>query len=244
MSWIIKQRWNHVLFLNWKIDPERIRHHVPFPLDLQDGKAVLSVVPFFMDRVRFPYSPSVPLVSSLWELNLRTYVVCDGVPGIYFFCLDTPHRLGNWIARSVFGLPYRYARIHASLERDRYQLSARGIDYDLSLEAGISNEEDSSPSRQWITERYHLFLKRKDRFFRGEVIHPPWKTVRASSVLCRGRFSELAGVALPETPDSAYYARSLDVRFRPFISWKGEEPESIRSARKKTAPEGENESGL
>ncbi len=35
----------------------------------------------------------VPLASSFAELNVRTYVVKDGKPGVFFFSLDVNHLL-------------------------------------------------------------------------------------------------------------------------------------------------------
>ena len=53
MSWTIEQRWSQVLFVNWKVPATELHRLVPFPLDLHEGKAVLSLVLFFMDHVRF-----------------------------------------------------------------------------------------------------------------------------------------------------------------------------------------------
>lgn len=139
VSWTIEQRWSHALFLNWKVPEGDLQARVPFPLDLHEGRAVLSLVPFFMDRIRFRGMPGLPFFSSLWELNLRTYVKVNGVPGIYFFTLETPHLLGNFIARRFFDLPYRRARISAEAGHKEYRLRAQGqcddrTPYDLRLE--------------------------------------------------------------------------------------------------------------
>jgi Uncharacterized conserved protein len=74
-KWIISQVWRHILFLNYRVDPNELKEGLPrgLELDTYDGAAYLSVVPFRMEGIRFPWSPTLPF-SSLWELNLRTYV--------------------------------------------------------------------------------------------------------------------------------------------------------------------------
>ena len=55
--WVIEQHWKHVLFMHWKLDPELLQPHVPFALDLHEGAAVLSIVPFKMESIRSPLTP-------------------------------------------------------------------------------------------------------------------------------------------------------------------------------------------
>ncbi|NDG86201.1 MAG: DUF2071 domain-containing protein, partial [Proteobacteria bacterium] len=189
---------------------------VPFELDLHHGKAVVSVVPFLMRRVRFPWTPVVPFVSSLWELNLRTYVVHRGVPGIFFFTLESGHRLGNFIARRFFYLPYRYSRIDCRPASNEYRLSAGSSRYDLRLTAHANPESMDAGFQRWVTERYSLFVRVGDAAIRGDVSHAPWEVRNARVGEWSGNFAESFGVNLPGTPDSAYLANPLKVRFAPF----------------------------
>ena len=216
-NWIIQQQWSDVLFVNWRVDPAQIQSLVPFDLDLFEGDAVISVVPFFMSGIRFPWTPSVPWLSELWELNLRTYVVCNGVPGIYFFTLDTSHRIGNLIARSCFKLPYRYARIQCKLEEPKYLFQSVGGQYRLSFQAEWSEEEVNDSLQKWITERYHLFIRQGARIIRGDVEHERWKVRKAMITSYSGNFSEQYGIKLNSSPSSVYYSIGLKVRFSPFI---------------------------
>ncbi len=216
MSWIIEQRWNHVLFLNWKVDPSSIQGQIPFPLDLYDGKAVVSIVPFLMDRIRFPFTPVIPGLSRLWELNLRTYVKVNGIPGVYFFCLDTPNILGNWIAQNFFRLPYRFSRIESSVKNMDYNFESKGKDYLLNINANILSDKTTNPFQKWVTERYHLFLEKNGKSWRGDVIHEPWQVHSAKMNLIQGQFTHQIGHELPSQFDSIYYAKQIYVRFKPF----------------------------
>jgi uncharacterized protein YqjF (DUF2071 family) len=72
--------------------------------------------PLTITGVRPPYLPAVPYFSWLYELNVRTYVYLDGVPGVWFFSLDANNALAVLGARVFFSLPYVYARIMCKSE--------------------------------------------------------------------------------------------------------------------------------
>jgi uncharacterized protein YqjF (DUF2071 family) len=225
MGWTIEQRWSQVLFVNWKVPATELQPMVPFPLDLHEGQAVLSLVPFFMDRVRFRGLPAIPIGSSLWEINLRTYVKVNGVQGIYFFTLETPHRLANAIARTFFALPYRDARVDAKVSEAEYRLKvaghdAQGVPYRLNLEAKkgdeASRDKTHSEFQTWITERYHLFVKKGESTIRGDVFHSPWSVQRAGITSLEGGISILPRLPSTESLEECFWAEPLRVRFAPF----------------------------
>jgi uncharacterized protein YqjF (DUF2071 family) len=223
VDWTIEQRWSEVLFVNWKVPGAELQDLVPFPLDLHEGQAVLSLVPFFMDRVRFRGLPSFPFGSSLWEVNLRTYVIVNGVPGIYFFTLETPHRFANWIARKFFNLPYRDAKVNASVSNSEYRLEVKGVDagdspYHLQLNASAESENHSSDFQKWITERYHLFVLKNGVTIRGDVIHEPWVVKLAPVSELSGGISILKEFPSLQKLQLCFWAYPMRVRFAPFRS--------------------------
>ena len=210
-GWIISQQWRNVLFLHYEVNPEELQKLVPYPIDLFEGKGVVSIVPFVMKRIRFPFLPSVPGLSKLYELNLRTYVRINNKPAVYFFTLDSNHLFAVLIARLGFSLPYRSRSIDIS-NQDTYRLKSD----DLILEAKIGNEIINDEFHQWATERYALITKRFGKDMWGVVEHEKWKLQTAKLIEVRDQFSpqflkcnQFLG---------ASYADTLDVRFRPFIS--------------------------
>src|SRR4051794_5945469 len=44
--------WLRPLFIHYEVDPETLQREVPFPLDLREGKAYVSLVAFTMARLR------------------------------------------------------------------------------------------------------------------------------------------------------------------------------------------------
>ena len=104
------------------------------------------------------------------ELNLRTYVVDEhGRPGVWFYSLDTPKRLPNWIARTFFHLNYRLARIQVEEKG-----SLRSYRSELWMETGWDTPQEYKWDRVgepfiaepgsldfFLAERYRLFAFNK-----------------------------------------------------------------------------------
>src|SRR5262245_11044807 len=94
--WVLAMRWHDLLFMHWPIKSEAICQYIPsaLTLDTFDGAAWIGVVPFRMTGVRPRPVPPLPTISAFPELNVRTYVIAEGKPGVWFFSLDA----GNPIA--------------------------------------------------------------------------------------------------------------------------------------------------
>lgn len=102
------QNWGKLLFMHWPIDPEVLRPLIParLSIDTFDNKAWIGVVPFTMWGIRASFLPPIPGTRAFHELNVRTYVHYDGVPGVWFFSLDAENALAVWGARTFYHLPY------------------------------------------------------------------------------------------------------------------------------------------
>ena len=213
-NWIIAQRWSHVLFLSFRCDVDLIKQKIPPELDVDyyDGSAWLSIVPFYMSHIRFRLTPVLPMVS-LWELNLRTYVKCQGKPGIYFFTLDTDSWLGQKIARYCFHLPYRLRKMKGRVNEGRYSFESPGS---FKLEARPGALVKSDPLDAWLVERYHLYTNTSNCLYRGDVMHDPWQLRQLDALSYEDLFSGEFGFE-PNVDVRARYAELLNVRFKPFV---------------------------
>ena len=215
-SWIMQQVWEDVVFIHYKIPAERIQSLVPFPLDLYEGEAVLSIVPFKMSGIRFPFLPPVPGLSSLWELNLRTYVSVNGARGVYFFSLDTDLWIGERIARTVFHLPYYYSKIKASVGSSSYEFKHERQPFSFKLRAKLSSTPLGGAFQLWASERYHLFTKAGPRAYQGDVHHPPWRLEEIKIETLSNQLTDTIGIKNLGPPYAASYCPQLRVRFVPF----------------------------
>ena len=95
---IMYQSWGKLLFLHWPVPGDLLRPLIPEPLaiDTFDGTAWVGITPFTMWGVRPVFSPSLPFLSESHEMNVRTYVHLDGIPGIWFFSLDANNPVAVW----------------------------------------------------------------------------------------------------------------------------------------------------
>lgn len=218
-KWVISQQWHDVLFLNYRAEADLLKEVLPSHLELDTfrAQAYVSVVPFRMSGIRFPFTPSLPF-SSLWELNLRTYVRYDGTPGIYFFTLDTDHVLAQWIAKNFFHLPYRVANLRGHVDKTTYRFEAGKS---LKLLAKLTDVPlVTSDYHEWMVERYCLYADKQTekgvQLWRGDVVHKAWplnfaKLEHLEEGLCHEFFPQ-GSFEL----ESTFFARHLPVYFKPF----------------------------
>ncbi len=215
-KWVVSQEWHDVLFIHYEVPSDFLQELTPFPLDLYQGKAIVSVVPFQMKGIRFPCLPSVPGLSSLWELNLRTYVKVGNKRGVYFFTLDTDSLLGEFVAQKFFHLPYHYSQINAKVTTHTYEFAHRRDGLLLNIKAEIGHRKTSSEFDLWATERYSLFTQDHEFSYEGRVHHSPWELREVLNLKLNDRFTQMLGIDELGTPKSVSYSKELKVWFNKF----------------------------
>ena len=222
------QRWRDLLFLHWRVDSDVLQRLLPARLqvDCHEGHAYIGVVPFSMEDVRpWRWVPS-KLAFQFLECNVRTYVVCDGRPGVYFFSLDAASRLAVWAARTFWGLPYFNARMAV----ERGSRSGRGIHINYQMHRWRTNEKHSvryrvgrelgpsSPGtiEHFLLERYLLFVAHKGKLQVGQVHHAPYPACEVNDLHCHDELAAAAGISgLGNEPDLAHYSHGVDVEIFP-----------------------------
>lgn len=214
--------WRHVLFANWPVEPEVVRPHVPdaMTLDTFDGEAWLSVVPFTNEDVRPPWFPEGVGVR-LPELNLRTYVVVDDRPGVYFFSLDARGVASVLGARVFHHLPYYYARISLSEHEGRVRFrsrrrhpGARPLHFEATY--GPTGEQftaEPGSLEAFLVERYRYYTEDGSGAVRyADISHEPWPLFRAEVDIQPGDVFRANRFDPPETDPTFYYSPGVDVR--------------------------------
>ncbi len=204
---IMYQSWGELLFLHWPVAAESLRPLIPEPLviDTFDSTAWVGITPFTMWGVRSVFLPPLPFLSESHELNVRTYVHLDGMPGIWFFSLDANNPLAVWGARLAFHLSYFNARM--SLEqRDRTIYFASRRTHHRAVPAEFEAvwtvgerlpQSEPGSLRFFLTERYVLYSARKGVLYRARIFHRPWPLREASLLSCRSTMIESQGLPSP-----------------------------------------------
>jgi len=217
----MEQTWNDLLFAHWPIPPAVMRRLVPSVLELDtfDGQCWVAVTPFHMSGIRARWMPRLPGLSAFPELNVRTYVVHDDKPGVYFFSLDAGSRIAAWTARMTYHLPYFYARMRAaghdgwiqyhSLRDSVAELNAR-----YRPVAAIQIRAPGS-LEHWLTERYCLYTVLRNSLYRAEIHHGPWPLQDAGAEFSKNTMAGAAGIQLPEIQPLLHFAKRLDVLIWP-----------------------------
>jgi uncharacterized protein YqjF (DUF2071 family) len=192
---MLRQQWSELLFMHWPVPAELLQAHLPPRLraDTHQGQAWIGIVPFEMSKVRTRYTPQVPGTHQFLELNVRTYVHLDGVPGVWFFSLDATNALAVWVARTFFHLPYLRADMRLDqpspelrqFAATRTHAGAPPATVRATWKLGTPLPPSEPGSLAFfLTERYCLYTgnKARTKLYQGRVAHAPWP-LRAAQVL-------------------------------------------------------------
>lgn len=213
-EWRWQQQWDDLAFLHWEISPAVMQETLPedLEIDTYDGRAWLGVVPFDMKGVAPRGCPRFKALSDFPEINVRTYVIKDGKPGVWFYSLDVPNPLAVWAARRFFHLPYFRASMQVQAgERGIDYRSARGkFRFDASYRPTGPASFSAGSFEIWATERYCLYTaNRAGRTLRAEVQHGQWPLETAEIEMRENTM--LHGFTVGDRHPSVLFSRHLDV---------------------------------
>lgn len=217
---VMHQDWGKLLFMHWRIRENLLRPHVPSPLviDTYGGSAWIGITPFTMWDIRAfpPYVPPVPGLDSMEELNVRTYVHYNGVPGVWFFSLDANSRAAVLGARTFFHLPYYNADIRMD---GKYKLKYRlkrldepAAAFKAEWTVGKALPKSQPGSREFfLTERYMLYAQFEGELFRARIYHEPWELYAAELTNFASSMLETKQIPQPKTQPILHHAEQVSV---------------------------------
>jgi uncharacterized protein len=213
------QRWNNLLFLHWPIDPLLLRPLIPddLAIDTFEGTAWIGITPFHLEDLRPPMLPALPGLSAFNELNLRTYVLHNGTPGIWFFSLDASKLLPAMAARIFFMLPYFKASIRFQEGEDLFSFSlnrpgARPAKFKANWRTGSRlRAPDTESLAFFLVERYCCFAVEGRSIYQIRIYHHPWILNDAEATVEESTMVGSLGVPEPVSEPLCHFSRSLDV---------------------------------
>jgi uncharacterized protein YqjF (DUF2071 family) len=212
---ILHQSWTRLLFLHWPVEFEPLRALLPARLQLQrfDGVAWIGLTPFAISGMRPSFLPPLPWLGRSLEINVRTYVVADDIPGVWFLSLDASNPLAVWAARLAFRLPYYQAQMSLDertasvrFRSRRTHPDAPPAELDVEWEAG----DPLPPARagtleHFLVERYWLYGEDERQLYRARIHHDRWPLRRARIVHLHSTMLASHGLA-PATPAALAHA--------------------------------------
>ena len=207
-GWTVNiQTWKNIFFLHWAVDIERLEPHLPqgLTIDTFDGKAWITITPLQIYNVRLPYLPPIPYFSELNELNLRTYVSMESMPGVYFFSLDANNLPAVIGANTFFSLPYFYSDIRVEVSREAevtFESSRYNDKQLLKAQWHNNNNFNSAPinsAEHFLVERYCLYTESSGRLYRARIHHKPWQLSAVSQLELSTNLLEPFGIPKPAT---------------------------------------------
>jgi uncharacterized protein YqjF (DUF2071 family) len=210
--------WKQICFAHWRVPTHVLAPHIPrgWEIDLYEGEAWLSVVPFVMENVRLRFAPVLPGFRYVPELNLRTYIRQGNRRAVFFFSLDAATQALVLAARMTTGLPYQHADMSVVETNGDYSYSAKRRQGRLPVAEfqaqyrsfGKPRLAESGSLEEFLHERY-LFVSAAGLV--GRVFHDPYRLEPAEMTIALNQLGTTIPYEIPLIPECCFYAHSLVV---------------------------------
>ncbi|APX97531.1 YqjF family protein [Natronorubrum daqingense] len=224
---VVSMTWRNGLFVNWPVDPDALRPHVPDELTLEtrDGEAWVSVLPFVLTNAGIRGTPPA-LRTAVAELNVRTYVRYRGDPALFFFSIDVGTPLVAGVVGRTTRLPVFHAHMRVGATDEsvafssvRSQLAAGARpQFERTTAARFSAsyrpdgdvfEPKSGSLAHWLVERRRFYAPEAGGVLAGEIAHDPWPLQPARVTIEENTMLEANGLPEPTGEPVAYYCDEL-----------------------------------
>ena len=213
------QQWRDLAYVHWRYPVDEVKALLPAGLEVDtfDGSAWVGLIPFSMRNIGLPRLPAVPYLGSFPEVNVRTYVRHNGVPGVWFFSLDVNRLIPAFVARTTYFLPYcwgsaRNTRTDGTLVTSVHRRLPSRAATDIRVDIGdaIDRPDDLSV---FLSARWGLY----SRGMRGNLRYAPveherWPLHRASLVSLDDSLVTDAGLSAPEGEPHVMFSPGVSVR--------------------------------
>jgi uncharacterized protein YqjF (DUF2071 family) len=215
----MKQQWRDLAYIHWRYDPAVVQELLPegIEVDTFDGSAWVGLIPFSMRNISFPFIPPVPYFGSFPEVNVRTYVKRNGVPGVWFFSLDVNRLIPAFVARTTYFIPYCWGS--ASHTKDGQHLrttvkrrwpSRSSAQIELTIGEEIKEPSDLA---HFLSARWGLYSKGFGGKLRyAPVDHEQWQLCEASIVSLDDHLVTAAGLPAPTGEAHVMFSPGVSVR--------------------------------
>ena len=226
------QTWSDLLFVHWRVPAAELRPLLPAEVEIDecDGSAWVGLVLFHMTGVRPWWFPAIPGVSEFHETNVRTYVTCNGEPGVWFFSLDAANSLAVRVARWRWRLRYFFAEMSLARRDSLIEYRSQRLwpepipaNADVASEigdwlpgGGPHGEAAPGTLEFFLAERYLLFTELSPgRIARGQVHHTPYPLKTAKLLRCDQSLVSASGINVTNPPAHVLFSPGVTVDIFP-----------------------------
>lgn len=222
---VLRQRWTELASFHWPYTPAVVQDLLApgVTVDTFDGRAWVGLIPFEMRDVQLGPTRPLPWLGRFIEINVRTYVIDSlGRRAVWFYSLDVPRSAIVAVARSVFSLPYCWARAEHGRDGDEhwYRMTRRwpgaGATADMGFRVGRRIPDvDVSALDHFLTARWALLTARRNGLAYGRVHHRRWPLHEVHDVRVEQTVLTAAGLPAPMGAPHARYSPGVDVE----VAW-------------------------
>jgi Uncharacterized conserved protein len=217
---IASQRWSDLVFLHWRVEPDRVAPLLPRGVrpDEFDGSTWVGLIPFRLSRATLLGSPPVPYVGAFVEVNVRLYGVdARGRRGVVFRSLEASRLFAVLAARAAFALPYEWARTAVD-DGDgmlRYRSARHGGGPRFAAVARPGAAIEPGPLEDFLTARWGMFTSRRGRTRFTPNTHVAWPLHAAELLELDDGLVAAGGLpgVTARAPDSVLYSPGVDTWF-------------------------------
>jgi uncharacterized protein YqjF (DUF2071 family) len=213
------QQWQDLAYIHWRYPIEEIQALLPAGVEVDsfDGSAWVGLIPFSMRNIGLPRMPAVPYFGSFPEVNVRTYVRRNGVPGVWFFSLDVNRYLPALVARVSYFLPYCWGkasnkRTDTTLETEvrRTWPSRASTSIRVSIGDPIESPDELSV---FLSARWGLYSRGIGKGVRyAPVDHETWPLWTATLESLNDTLLTAAGLSAPIGDPHVMFSPGVSVR--------------------------------
>jgi uncharacterized protein YqjF (DUF2071 family) len=210
--WKYFQEWQDTLMIHWPVDPDAIGYRLPKGIDLDvfDGTAWVSLVIFTVDNLHIRHTAAPGFLRTFHEINLRTYVKKNGLPGIYMLSVETNNLLIVLASRLFIGIPYTKSHIRIDQNHMRSEHRSKGFCLDVEF-VPHQNTTEKTRLDVWLTERHCVYRDVGNQWYRHDIHHAEWPLQSASIKNSRIEYSIGKLSTAHREPALVHFSPHLDV---------------------------------
>ena len=213
------QQWCDLAYIHWRYDPAVVQALLPegIEVDTFDGSAWVGLIPFSMRNIAVPGTPPIPYFGSFPEVNVRTYVRKNGIPGVWFFSLDVNRLLPAVVARATYLLPYCWGSASHELSDDVlttevFRRWPGGGETSIRIRVGAAIERSDDLS-VFLSARWGLYSRGFGKGLRyAPVDHDPWVLHNATLEYLEDSLVIAAGLPAPTGEPHVLFSPGVSVR--------------------------------